>query len=228
MEQQRRPVRVFERGVERRVERCQHALIGNGAGQLGSTIKEMDGTAHNKMVAAFSHTTKMAGAAGGGLGNALGRDPNGKGKDGGAQPDRDAGITVGPREPEIDDPAGKRDEAKGKPGRGAAGDEGSLSSARRAAKQAEGSTVWSTIARLDDAVPSNHAQHVHESKPRKDVAMRDEYQLSVPQPIAGERVAQSAERPVPERKPTLAESLEAFAASLDRQDEGILAEHQSD
>ncbi|HDR9058081.1 TPA: DotA/TraY family protein, partial [Burkholderia vietnamiensis] len=68
--------------------------IGNGAGQLGSTIKEMDGTAHNKVAAAFSHTSKVAGAAGGGLGKALGPDSNGKGKDGSPKPDRDPGITV--------------------------------------------------------------------------------------------------------------------------------------
>ncbi|WP_186201733.1 DotA/TraY family protein [Burkholderia gladioli] len=196
--------------------------IGNGAGQLGSAIKEMDGTAHNKMVAAFSHTTKVAGAAGGGLSKALGKDPNGMGKGGGGQkPERDPGITIRPREPDIKDPAGKNDDAKGRPGQGAASDEGSLSSARRAAKEADGTTARSPVTSVDDAVPSSRERHIRESALGEDSVMQDKSQSSTPP------IAERAERPAPKRKPTLAESLEAFKASLDRQDAGILTENQN-
>lgn len=186
--------------------------IDNGAGQLGSTIKEMDGTAHNKMVAAFSHSTKMAGAAGAGLGNALGRDPNGKGKNGGAKPDRDAGITVGQREPEVDDPAGKKDEAKGKPGQDVAGDEGSLSSARRAAKATEGGAATAR----NDAAPAGHEADARDKEPQDSGGAVEPNESHTPKekPTVQERLAQIKERPADQRKTTRAEDLAAFKASI--------------
>ena len=191
--------------------------IGNGAGQLGSTIREMDGTAHNKVAAAFSHTTKMAGAAGGGLGNALGRDPKGKGNDGGSKPDRDAGITVGPREPEIDHRRGKHDDTKGKTGKEAAGGEGSLSEARRAAKETEGGAAGAR----SDAVPIARKADVQNEEPQGGGSATPTSKSGAQEekPAARERVAQVTERPATERKTTLAEDLAAFRASFDSRDE---------
>ena len=175
----------------------------------------MDGTAHNKMVAAFSHTTKMAGAAGGGLGKALGKDSDGKGKGGGAKPERGAGVTIGPREPEVDDPAGKKDEAKGKPGQEAMGDEGSLRSARRAAKATEGGPAGAR----GDAAPTAREADVQNEKPQGGGTSAGASQSPTEKLPGHERVAQVTERPVMERKLTLAEDLEAFQAALDREDQ---------
>lgn len=189
--------------------------IGNGAGQLGSTIKEMDGTAHNKVAAAFSHTNKVVGAAGGGLGKALGKESGGKGKGGGQKPDRDPGITVGPREPEIDDRRGKHDDTKGKTGKEVATNEGSLSSARRAAKNAEGGATDGSA--RSDAAPAGREAEVPNEKPQGGTTPTNESQSQAEKPAARERVAQVTERPAIERKTTLAEDLAAFQASLESQ-----------
>lgn len=196
--------------------------IGNGAGQLGSAVKEMDGTAHNKMVAAFSHTTKMAGAAGGGLGKALGKDPNGKGKGGGGpKSERDPGITIGPRETDIKDPAGKNDDAKGKPGQGTAGDEGNLSEARRAAKETVGNASESDAHR--DAASAVREEIVRNEESQDGAAPAGESQSPGEKPAERERIA-----PVTERKTTLAEDLDAFQATLELEDEQYRAENDKE
>jgi hypothetical protein len=150
------------------------------------------------------------------LGKALGRDSKGGGKGGEPKPERDAGITVGPREPELDDPAGKKDEAKGKPGQGVAGDEGSLSSARRAAKETEGGAAGAR----GDTAPAGREADVRsdERQGGGSATPRSESQSTMGDPAVQELVGQVTERPVTERG-TLAEDLAAFQASLESQAE---------
>ena len=99
----------------------------------------------------------------------------------------------------------------------AAGGEGSLSEARRAAKETEGGAAGAR----SDAVPIARKADVQNEEPQGGGSATPTSKSGAQEekPAARERVAQVTERPATERKTTLAEDLAAFRASFDSRDE---------